>query len=307
MPPKEQRKPNDWTHLVPKLSELTLSAHTISQEYLESFGLIFPDDWLLWEDEVPEEKRQAANFGAFEHLTHLHLYFANLDNMDNSLLNMLMNLPRLTHLRLSRPESYYESRYDLEGDTMHLADISEAIPRLLAKRRGCVKMESIIMQVGTSFDERVMNKLTQLQRKDKRLHLMYKALAKPRRSSGFMSFGTEMSSMFMRAMRADGILRGELGFGGEEEDLECLEDDEEDDEEFGGDNEEDVDEDDDDLDKSIRKGTVKALTNKNKAGAIANTLTATNKECEPRGFSQFADRAGGGQGVWSKDITTLWF
>jgi len=229
LPPKGERKANDWVHLVPKLHELTLSAHTITLEHLSSFSL--SDEGSIEQDQSTSvsEDCLAANFGAFEHLTHLHLYFANLDNKDNLLFKTLMNLPKLSHLRLSRPQASHRKRQDSGIYMLHQPDLSEAIHRLLGEREKRAKMESIIVQCGTDFDSRVVDKLLQLQKSDVRLQVLYKT-------------SSELEA-----------------------------------------------------------------TNKNgDASAIANTQRAIYKKCEKVGLSQFAERASGGQGVWSKELTTLW-
>jgi len=303
LPPKEDRKAEEWVHLVPKLKELTLSAHTITQDHLSSFNLFLPD-WFDYDQEsVSEEDQLGANFAAFSELTHLHLYFANLDDMNSKLLKMLLNLPKLTHLRLSRPYSYYESRYDLEGDTEDLADMSMAIPRLLSKRRNCVRMQSIIIQAGTNFDSRVMKKLEQLQRKEKRLQLIYKKLAKPKtKVSNNRYYNFMPPEMRGLMMKVDSIKRGEGYYDSEDEEGFA---------DSGDDGEEEEGELEYDSDVPLMKvAAIKGKpkeTKKDEASLIANTPNATDKKCEKLSFNQFAERASGGQGVWSKSTTTLWY
>jgi len=232
LPSKGERKANDWIHLVPKLRELTLSAHTISSEHLAAFNLSLSDEQLDKDQSkrVSEEDCLAANFGAFGNLTHLHLYFANLDDNDSLLLKMLMNLPKLTHLRLSRPQSAHQNRRDSGVQMLHQSDLSDAVVRLLGERENGVKMKIIIVQFGTDFDDKVMDKITQLEQTDERLQVVKKTSAKQ-----------EITSR------------------------------------------------------------------KVDANAIANTQKHTNKKCERVGFKQFAERASGEQGVWSKKVATLWF
>jgi hypothetical protein len=167
LPPRDQRKPEQWRHLVPKVTELTLSAHTISKDFSHSHNIKFHDWFCEWNSYYPvsNELRQLSNISSFDNLTHLHLYFANFGNLDNSTLLFVWNLPKLTHLRLSRPSSRYVNRDNIEempGEMQRLSDLSLALVRLLS-RAIFAPIQSIIVQLDSDFDKRVLKELIKVQ------------------------------------------------------------------------------------------------------------------------------------------------
>jgi hypothetical protein len=168
---------------VPKLQELTISAESISLFQLKCFGKNYwTDVYGGWDmddddDDADEDDRyeigtpadsDRANFAAFDELTHLHLYFANMDMMTNKLLGMVQALPKLTHLRLTRPSSRYTDTSDLESETAHHGDLAEALEVLLGDERrtdkGPSKLEMILVQVGPDTSQYVLEKILYVQR-----------------------------------------------------------------------------------------------------------------------------------------------
>lgn len=208
---------------------MTISAESIPASYIELLNLKFHDlktnrtiDWAK-RSTVPEKERLQANFGAFNLLSHFHLYFANLDGMDNRLLLFLMNLPSLTHLRLSGPTS----SSSLYPGVPNKSSLETAVERLLSDRPGCQKMESIIVQVGSTFDSVVSRKLIKMEQSKKweQLYFLYPG---------------------------------------------------------------------------------KCIADRNTSSTLVPRKDINLKVCEDVAFQQFAFRAGGGQGIWSKDCIALW-
>lgn len=173
LPSITERKAIDWTHLVPKISELTISADTFNWDHLEAFDKRYYTHFQ--EANVDAERKQEANIGAFDNLTHLHLYFANLDMLDNDLVGLLLHLPKLTHLRLSLPVSEYQGSIDLDEiksrwredhllpDWERDADLCDSIELLLRERDGVTPLECIIVQVGYQMEMEIIEKLQIMQ------------------------------------------------------------------------------------------------------------------------------------------------
>lgn len=286
LPPKEIRKAKDWVHLVPKLRELTLSAHTINDEYLESFNLRLDCEGPWSSMRVSEEICQAANFGAFRNLTRLHIYFANLDNRDNLLYNFILQLPNLTHLRLSRPTTQYEPRYDLEGDTEYLADLSYTLESILEgnnwrqyRRKENRKLKSVILQLGSNFDRRVLYTMTnhlRMEKEDSRLKLIY---TKANDSSHSIEYRYDQD------VNSDSDSDSDTGSSdGYESDIPLAK-----------------------VDLLSHCLKMRKLVERSKDYFfISNTKADTDAKCEKLAFYQFAKRAGGGEGVWARDCMTLW-
>jgi len=293
LPPKEARKAEDWVHLVPKLTELTISAHTIADEYLQMFKLYPEQDGMTYEyqpwyrDTISKEEQLGANYAAFSEVTHLHIYFANLDNGDNMLLNFIVQLPKLTHLRLSRPVTEREERYDPEGDTEYLADISHTILFLLERRLDrFVKMQSIILQLGSNFDRRVLYHMTnrmKLERQDPRVRLIYTKAGDSSHSVPYRyaSDGEVESQSDDDSGDDSDTPLANIKNPYTDEAITQL------------------------LDKALAKSALKQARAA-RAFSIANTKADTDAKCEKLAFYQFAKRAGGGEGVWARDCMTLW-
>lgn len=161
---KEQRKKKGWTHLLPKLRELTISADTFNHYHFDYDTNSWREKILLGPDHISLDRRAPASFNTFNQLTHLHFYFANLNRKDNELLAFLLHLPKLTHLRLTRPPSAMRNTIYMEGNLGLYGGLGEAVKILLEDRSENAKLETVIVQIDKHSDEDIVAKLSEIQR-----------------------------------------------------------------------------------------------------------------------------------------------
>lgn len=131
-------------HLVAQLHEITLSALAMSPNHLTRLASASISSG---------ENRLPNNDEAFDKLTHLHLYFAKLDNR---MIEALLNLPALTHLRLTRPFS--ELLYD--GTRTLLGYGSEPTIGSTSNRP---RLQKLIIEAGIYMDRVTVDRMTKLE------------------------------------------------------------------------------------------------------------------------------------------------
>lgn len=298
LPSSDQLKPQDWIHLIPKLRELTISAEAFGEAHLKAFGKNywtkingrFEDDD-EWGDKYHEgeelrqriERRKVrrarkaaveakANFSALEELTHLHLYFAKMDMMDNELLGFVEALPKLTHLRLTRPSSFFMDTTDLEGDTAHHGDLGDAIEALLGDE---AKLQMIILQLSSNLGECVLEKLFGL-------HLHYPdrlQILIPRGIRPYKISKARWSEEIEKPIKQ--LKDSYKGIQPDWEDILLQQN-------YG------------------RKKNELLVVDNEEAAKVGLDSVQVTDACEERGFQHFAQRAGGEIGVWSKWAKCLW-
>jgi len=115
----------DWVWQVPQPREITLSALAMLPTQLVS------------------QRSPPAN--AFARLARLHLYYAK---MDEALISNLLQIPHLTHLRLTRPFS---------------ENLANAVLQLLGGQKEQPKIECLVVEAGVYMDDQTMSRLTELQ------------------------------------------------------------------------------------------------------------------------------------------------
>lgn len=130
--------------LVAQLHEITLSALAMSPNHLTR---------LASASSISAENRLPNNDEAFDKLTHLHLYFAKLDNR---MIEALLNLPALTHLRLTRPFS--ELLYD--GTRTLLGYGSEPTIGSSSTRP---RLQKLIIEAGIYMDRVTVERMSKLE------------------------------------------------------------------------------------------------------------------------------------------------
>ncbi|PWN34499.1 uncharacterized protein FA14DRAFT_177904 [Meira miltonrushii] len=131
------------SRLVAQLHEITLSALAMSPNHLTRLASASSGG----------ENRLPNNDEAFDKLTHLHLYFAKLDNR---MIEALLNLPALTHLRLTRPFS--ELLYD--GTRTLLGYGSEPTIGSTSSRP---RLQKLIIEAGIYMDRVTVERMSKLE------------------------------------------------------------------------------------------------------------------------------------------------
>lgn len=129
--------------LVAQLNEITLSALAMSPNHLTRLASASS----IGENRLPN------NDEAFDKLTHLHLYFAKLDNR---MIEALLNLPALTHLRLTRPFS--ELLYD--GTRTLLGYGSEPT---IGSTNSRPRLKKLIIEAGIYMDRVTVERMSKLE------------------------------------------------------------------------------------------------------------------------------------------------
>lgn len=134
------------SRLVAQVREITLSALAMSPNHLTRLASASSSS-------IGAENRLPNNDEAFDKLTHLHLYFAKLDNR---MIEALLNLPALTHLRLTRPFS--ELLYD--GTRTLLGYGSEPTIGSTASRP---RLQKLIIEAGIYMDRVTVERMSKLE------------------------------------------------------------------------------------------------------------------------------------------------
>jgi hypothetical protein len=116
----------DWAWEVPRPREITLSALAMLPSHLLS-------------------PLQQPSANSFARLSRLHLYYAKVDE---HFVSILLKIPQLTHLRLTRPFSEH---------------LSDAVYHLLGGDEEKSKIECLVVEAGIYIDDRTTARLTELQ------------------------------------------------------------------------------------------------------------------------------------------------
>lgn len=282
-------KRSDWIHLVPKITELTVSAHRLRSDFIEidSNGPPMPqsdldvDAWASWPPDASHANVTKLNFSAFENITRLHLYFADFEN-DEMLLVLLVRLKKLTHVRFSRPRmgALQPPSYDWIG--------VRVFGHLLRDPPGRPKMESVILQLDSKVNQEYWDLLLGLQDSEGRFQLVDTATDDTVHSGHYQytpALGKDKTGL-------EGLIE-DLGKTRLKPFADCILA----------------------VPRWIEQvthwgtaviGVFRARTGELTHFYIEDTEEDTDAKCEKLGFYQFAQRAGRGEGVWRKKSISLW-